>query len=516
MTFSPTEEQDRALDLFEKGDPLKIDAYAGTGKTTTLVYLARSRSAPGCYLAFNRSIASEAKSKFPENVKCITLHALARRNIPSAHNYSDTKLTTSANANLISEVLRLSAIGPPGASRKFTISKRSHGAVLRDACRRFLYSPDPEPLAKHVPRYGRLAELSSAEFDSFAEEVLPNLRALWSNMRSPSGQIPLGHDGYLKLWALSRPRISADYIMLDEAQDSNPVILRVLEEQDSQVVYVGDPYQQVYEWRGAVNAMKCVHTPNRTSLTQSFRFGPSIAEAASRVIALLGAPDPIRGAPNKHSDICAVYPRAILCRTNAGVISHAIRSLAAGKRCHILGGTGDLQRLLQDVQRLKNGVPGELPEFFGFVHWDDVVAFSELPEGQELQTFIRLVHKHGQDRLLTAIQQCETDETAAAVTISTTHKAKGKEWDRVAIDLDFEPLFKKSVSSEADKKGLEAAARLLYVAITRACLAVEPPPTIMARFGLQNTRRDRVGAQPVQIAKRPGFWHLIRSIFNTR
>src|SRR6266571_2949127 len=110
MTFSPTDEQDRALELFKKRDSLKIDAYAGTGKTTTLVYLAESRAAQGWYLAFNRSIANEAKGKFPENVKCTTNHALARRSIAEAHNYSETKLMTTANANLISEVLHLPAI----------------------------------------------------------------------------------------------------------------------------------------------------------------------------------------------------------------------------------------------------------------------------------------------------------------------------------------------------------------------------------------------------------------------
>jgi hypothetical protein len=67
--------------------------------------------------------------------------------------------------------------------------------------------------------------------------------------------MPLGHNGYLKAWALTGPMLNTDYILLDEAQDTNPVVLGVLTGQRAQVVYVGDPYQQIYEWRGAVNAM---------------------------------------------------------------------------------------------------------------------------------------------------------------------------------------------------------------------------------------------------------------------
>ena len=61
----------------------------------------------------------------------------------------------------------------------------------------------------------------------------------------------MGHDGYLKLWALGRPKLAADFVLLDEAQDSNPVMLDVLSRQAAQVVYVGDRHQQIYQWRGA-------------------------------------------------------------------------------------------------------------------------------------------------------------------------------------------------------------------------------------------------------------------------
>ncbi|WP_408288350.1 hypothetical protein [Paraburkholderia aspalathi] len=50
---------------------------------------------------------------------------------------------------------------------------------------------------------------------------------------------------------------------------------------------MGDPYQQIYEWRGAVNAMELIKA-HECALTESFRFGPHFAALASRVLRLLG------------------------------------------------------------------------------------------------------------------------------------------------------------------------------------------------------------------------------------
>jgi hypothetical protein len=73
----PIAEQEAARDLFQKREGLRIDAYAGTGKTTTLQLLADSSSQRGLYLAFNRSIAEEARKRFPRRVTCATSHSIA-------------------------------------------------------------------------------------------------------------------------------------------------------------------------------------------------------------------------------------------------------------------------------------------------------------------------------------------------------------------------------------------------------------------------------------------------------
>lgn len=44
----------------------------------------------------------------------------------------------------------------------------------------------------------------------------------------------------------AQPKSQVDYIMVDEAQDLNPVILGVLRSMQCPVIYVGDPYQQIF------------------------------------------------------------------------------------------------------------------------------------------------------------------------------------------------------------------------------------------------------------------------------
>lgn len=104
---------------------------------------------------------------------------------------------------------------------------------------------------------------------------------------------------YLKVWALKKPKLPFDFILFDEAQDANPVLLHLLQEQQSQLIVVGDRYQQIYSWRGSVNAMSTFKTIHSCCLSQSFRFGQSIANVANSILKnYLGAAVEIRGNNN--------------------------------------------------------------------------------------------------------------------------------------------------------------------------------------------------------------------------
>jgi superfamily I DNA/RNA helicase len=490
FVVEPIAEQQIAVQKFLVGDNLRIDAYAGAGKTTTLKLLAMSKRGRALYLAFNRSIAAEARLHFPAHVSCATTHSIAYRGVRSTLSYPEWKLTTPLTPNLILEAFRLPTIVSFRCGLE--MEQRSYAAVLLEGIRRFLQSKDESPAAAHVPWYGVLESLSPQAFESFAEQATGHLNYLWAAMLDRSQRLPLGHDGYLKLWSMSRPQAKADYIMVDEAQDLNPVLLDVLDRADCQVVYVGDQYQQIYEWRGAVNAMAQIHAGNRCLLSQSFRFGPEIASAATFILRTLGAGEPLRGSTKMTSRIGPVRPNALLSRSNAGVIGNVLYCLSRNIRCAVLGGTNDLSRVLTDVQRLKAGQPAQSAELVGFQSWRDVMRFSSRAEGGMLRALVNQVQEHGEDRMLRALGSCEATEATSQVVCSTAHRSKGREWDNVRLDRDFEAGFARAERQHSNdaRAALAPEARLFYVALTRARVGVQIAPEVARRFGIRDTSTE--------------------------
>lgn len=482
---SPTPEQIESIDAFVSGASMKINAYAGTGKTSTLEMLSHSTKRRGQYIAFNRSIVSEAAGRFPASVNCSTVHGLAYRSTDHSLRSNKAKMTNKVSANELASLLNLKKIWR--VDRERSLQPRSQAYLIAETIRRFCYSTASDFTPDHVPHHGSLLSAPPETLAVVADFALRGARHVWARMINPSDQLPMGHDGYLKLWALGRPRIATDFILLDEAQDTNPVVLEVLREQSAQTVYVGDRYQQIYEWRGAVNAMEEIATDRTTQLTQSFRFGPEIAMGASHILKMLGEKRPLTGNPALKSKIADCNPDAILARTNASVMSALIEALNAGKKPSLVGGTGELMEMLRGVQDLKAGVPSTVPDFFGFERWEDVVEFSDTVEGGHLTTFVNLVQSRGERQLLWALGRI-VDEKDGDITISTAHKAKGREWRNVRLLDDFMKSFPEKPGTQVDEKRRnqerEAELRLFYVAFTRAREAIEVPVALLQSLGL--------------------------------
>ncbi|KAA9386835.1 UvrD-helicase domain-containing protein [Neorhizobium galegae] len=471
--FKPTEEQAAALDAFLSGKSLKINAFAGTGKTSTLQLLANATTARGQYLAFNKDIVTDASEKFPDTVDCSTSHRLAFRAAPSGYKKHRGKLTDRCTANHLVEALDLKKriFGD-----RHPLTAESQGYLYLETIRRYAQSADDDIGSQHVPQLGALRAAKEDVVAEVQQYALDGARKVWGRMLSETDDLPLGHDGYLKLWGLSRPVIAADYILLDEAQDTNPVVLDVLERQRAQLVYVGDRYQQIYEWRGAVNAMEKIETDASAFLTTSFRFGDGIADAATKLLAMLGEPRAVRGNPAMRSRIgSTTTPDAILARTNAFTITAIIDALDAKRRPYLVGGKDELMKMLRGVQSLKEGEPSEHPDFFGFKNWAAVVEFAKRDEGAYLVTFVNLVETRGERQLMWALNRTVGEDNADLV-ISTGHRSKGREWKSVRLMDDF---LRSSPADEKKQAADPAELRLLYVALTRAKENLEVPDPIL-------------------------------------
>lgn len=122
-------------------------------------------------------------------------------------------------------------------------------------------------------------------------------------------QCPMTHDGYLKLWQLSKPSLGEyDAFLVDEAQDMNPCMLDVIRRQIPPKIFVGDPHQQIYAFRGSVNVLDLVEATHTFSLTQSFRFGEPIAFAAQSILnQCKGEPNLLIGSDKESKITCVSF-----------------------------------------------------------------------------------------------------------------------------------------------------------------------------------------------------------------
>ena len=132
MQKQATEEQSKVVERFRSGESFKVLAFAGTGKTTTLKMISEtSSSRKGLYLAFNKRLADEAKTKFPKNVQCATFHSFAFRNSPRW--LTDKLKRPRVLPSHVSDKLGLKQIELTNGSEKFSMTANQQSSLILKA-----------------------------------------------------------------------------------------------------------------------------------------------------------------------------------------------------------------------------------------------------------------------------------------------------------------------------------------------------------------------------------------------
>ncbi|GGK10829.1 DNA helicase [Pilimelia anulata] len=458
--LTPTTEQAAVIDACRSGDNAVITAGAGTGKTSTLRMAATLMKGRGLYVAFNRAIAADARRAFPKTVQCSTAHSLAFRAVGHAykHRLDGPRLPARDVA------ARLGIDSGLALGDGVLVDPTQLARLTMETVDRYCRTADEQIGPQHAPDVHGVEDQAHA---FLAGRLAEWATAAWADLRDVDGKLRFAHDHYLKMWALSRPDLRADYVLFDEAQDADPLIASVLLAQSCQLIAVGDECQAIYGWRGAVDTIAQWPAKYRLALTQSWRFGQLIADEANKWLAVLDARLRLTGNPGLRSSVGPVErPRAILCRTNAEALRQAMIALDAGLKPGLVGGATAIRRMAEAAQALQAGKGTDHPELFMFKSWGEVQQYvRDDAGGRDLAVFVRLVDEHGPEDLITAAYRL-ADERTAPLVISTAHKAKGREWDTVTIADDFrEP--------PCDKDGFRQPVRrdeamLAYVSVSRA------------------------------------------------
>lgn len=468
---TPTPEQAHAVDTAVGGGDLVVEALAGTGKTSTLVTMAHARPrTTGLYLAFNKAIVEEASAKFPSTVTCRTAHALALRNVgdPYRRRLNGPRM----KSGQIAKIVGLQGFRVTTAHGSRWISPGFLGGLLMRSVRSFCLSADPAPTRYHVPipRLAREDPGLLAAYQQIRDAVTPYLAKAWADLSGLDGRLPFDLNCVLKLYQLrclagAAAPLPYDVLMFDEAQDANAVMRSIVELQGhAQRVWVGDTYQQINGWNGAINALAEVTVANRVHLTRSFRFGPEIAEAANVCLAALGAPHPIVGAGRPGFVGSLDAPEIVLSRTNAAAVSAALGLLETGHRPHIVGGASDIVSFCEGALALMEGGSTWHPDLVCFDSWGDVLAYASSDElGGDLAYTVQLIKDHGAELIIDVLRNQPKEGDADRI-LSTAHKSKGREWGHVQLAGDYP-----TNPTVEDPEEL----RLLYVAATRAQVGLD-------------------------------------------
>lgn len=465
----PSDEQQIILDAW-RDDPysdMDVQSYAGSGKTKTAEMIAAQDPRKGLYVCYNKNIQTVASRRFGKNMLCKTGHALAfgaMRMYEQKHRLSGRLFG--------SDVADLLGIPDAGHIRRSTI-----GQWVLNTIDNFCNSASRSISTQHT--------VGAPRHSTLAHSVAMWANRLWSEMTDPTASVPITHDVYLKQFQLREMKLPSDieFVILDEAQDSNPVILDIIEGQSCPIIKFGDQFQSIHLYRGAVNAMTqdCGRTFH---LSQSWRFGPRIATLARSILSHVRRPPhvPIRGNPTLDTRIVDTVPAAqtTICRTNVQLFAEAVE---CDDRMHIVGGGEELLKLIAGGWSLFVGQRvRHVPTLARFKDYQDLEQHAEESTDRELVLLTKIIKEYGSKvpHLIADVERrLVPDRQEAARILTTAHRFKGDESPNVRLADDFPTL---ADLDAVDKEGRPKLApeerdqelHLLYVASTRPTALLQP------------------------------------------
>jgi hypothetical protein len=485
-----TQEQ---LDIINSSGDIKINAVAGSGKTTTIVEYARTRPKGSLilYLAFNRSVKMEAIKKFREKgldtVQVETAHSLAYKHMVIGSHY---KVSGQGYRSYeLVEILNLQG----------TKEKHTEYIVANHINKFAMYFCNSA--AKSIKEVNYLDAVSDKRAKAFVEPIykyLENQTMIFLGMME-SGKIEISHDFYLKKFQLANPVLKYDYILFDEGQDASPVILDVFAKQKATKVIVGDTHQQIYGWRFAVNSLEKLDLPT-FHLSTSFRFPQYIADLAVQTLQLknhLGKE--VKPMITGYGNSVKTEVKAILARTNLGLLLKAIEYVVEKdvEKIYFEGNINsytyaDDGASLYDVLNLYNGKRHLIRDKLikSMKDLRELEDYIENTEDRQLAMMVEIVKEYGNEipGLIRRIKEKHVEDGKkgeAEIIFSTVHRSKGMEYDSVQLVNDFideEKILNQLKGKEnqtINMEKLNEEINLLYVAITRTKNSLHIPESFL-------------------------------------
>lgn len=476
-------------------------ARAGCAKTTSAV-ASLDHIPEGLhtlFVAFNKDIAVELQSRVPKGVNASTTHSFGFSQIRRA--LGQVKIEKNKTYIILDNLLSKadsertewvsSLVRTVGLAKGSLAASAVHIDRIMDAFEIDLNNAqdDDEERAKDRAKFITTV-LSVLKHAANTSRCLPSCK----HFKTPANAVRkfgdcrgcnfvagmIDFDDMIWLPIVRDFRIAQyDFVYIDEAQDLNPaqieLAVRACAFPQGRVIAIGDDRQAIYGFRGADT--QAIHNlAKRLSakimpLPVTYRCARSIVDVANQYV-----PD-LEAAPNAQPGVVHMTPwnrmvalaapgDFILSRSNAPLIDLCMSFLAEGRRAAIQG--KDLAKNL--ISTIKRSHARDVDGFLVYLDkWESAEKRRMLsrkpvagdPSAVEDKAKCLRTLCEGSQSLAEVTARIEAlfsdEDNTSRIVLSTTHKAKGLERDRVFV---LKGTYGKIDSEEAEN--------LFYVAVTRA------------------------------------------------
>lgn len=440
-----------------------VSSIAGSGKTFLLTEIAREiEHSNGLYLAYNKSIALESRSKFPSTVNCLTTHSLAYRAVVTPNKKLYT-LTGSFTYRDINERIKYE-------DKCFIVD------LIKEFC---------------LSKYTCFSEFAEVEIisDNMASICVKYLGLM------QEGKIDITHEFYLKLFhlLLSKGNIEYDdfdFIMLDEAGDLNEVTLEIFRLLPSKLkIAVGDPYQNIYSFNHTINCFEELKDEGVLfNMSQSFRVNEQIASRIETFCTHhLDTNMEFKGVETDKE----ITTRAFISKSNSALIRKMIALNAEDTPYGLVRKASEIFKMALMLCSIKyqgfitdpryKHLQGLVDDWYEDhqlkLKYKSPLAYVASEEDNDIQLLqsVNLIAQHGKSLIFETYKEAAKHESSSHDFILTTsHSSKGLEFDEVVIDSDLSDAMAKVINQvllgeiTVESREYKDIVNLCYVAASRA------------------------------------------------
>lgn len=477
-----------------------VQAVAGAGKTTSLIEGTKKIPAKKSKLlvAFNKKIAVELQERIVkhgiQNAEAATFHAIGMRQwgkFIGKKIYVDSSKTWNIlkNANDIPEEYHNFVAKLVSLAKQTGIGCKNIGMHL-DIFNQGVWQDlvDKHDLGEDLDK------------DSTVEKGIEHAIVVLGAGNSVKNSIDFDDMIYLPVLHGIEMSVQYDWVMVDEAQDTNPIrrkFASMLVKPKGRMIWVGDKHQAIYGFTGAdadaVNQIISEYQCKELPLTVTYRCPKAVVNAAQKYVSHItaheSAPEGIveNMSKNAFDTFKDFIPGndAILCRKTAPLVSLMYRLIRLGVPAQIEG-RGDIgKQILAMLNKWKK--VRSLADFLDkLVDWETSQIAKHTDENGKPKKNKEMLIENIKDRAETIRFLCEGCDTMQCVkdkiykmftdseneknpqkrvVLSTVHKAKGREWPNVYV-YGFAEYMPSKMAKQAWQ--MEQENNLIYVAFTRA------------------------------------------------